>query len=152
MGYARSPRSGATDRVTAGPRADLSQRSPRPSPLAATALEQGLLQGYRHVDDTLPVVRGRIREAEQIRRRFGRLLPLEVRYDDFTVDIAENQLLLAAALRLLRLPGLSRQTRTAAAVAPPAGGRDAVGRGAPLPRGSRHGSTPATSRRSGWPS
>ena len=56
-------------------------------------------------------MRGRIREADQIKRRFGRLIPLEVRYDDFTVDIAENQLLLAAAQRLLRMPGLTRRTR-----------------------------------------
>ncbi|MGW2487866.1 McrC family protein [Streptomyces sp. NPDC001606] len=72
--------------------------------LADRALRQGLLQGYRTVDDALPVVRGRIRTADQIRRRHGIPLPVEVTYDDFTTDIAENRLLLAATDRLLRLP------------------------------------------------
>lgn len=74
--------------------------------LAAGALEQGLLQGYRTVDESLPVLRGRIRVADQVSRRFGVGLPLEVTYDDFTVDIAENQILLAACVRLLRIPGI----------------------------------------------
>ena len=34
------------------------------------------------------------------------------RYDDYTVDIPENQLLLAAALRLLRVPALPGPTHT----------------------------------------
>ena len=38
---------------------------------ADRALRQGLLQGYRQVDEALPVVRGRIRESEQMRRRYG---------------------------------------------------------------------------------
>lgn len=79
--------------------------------LATKALEQGLLQGYKTVDDSLPVVRGRIRVAEQIARRSGILLPIEVTYDDFTIDVAENQLLLAAVLRLLRAPGVSADSR-----------------------------------------
>jgi 5-methylcytosine-specific restriction enzyme subunit McrC len=79
--------------------------------LATKALEQGLLQGYRSVDEALPLVRGRIRVGEQISRRFGRGLPIEVTYDDFTVDIAENRLLLAATLRLLHMPMLPRRVR-----------------------------------------
>jgi 5-methylcytosine-specific restriction enzyme subunit McrC len=54
---------------------------------------------------------GRIREADQLRRRYDFALPVEVRYDDFTPDIAENQLLLAAADRLLPLPDLYDETR-----------------------------------------
>lgn len=81
------------------------------SRLAQRALDQGLLQGYRTVDDSLPVLRGRIRVNEQISRRFGAGLPLEVTYDDFTTDIAENQILLTAAIRLLRMPALRQQTR-----------------------------------------
>ena len=34
--------------------------------LATKALEQGLLHGYRSVDDALPVLRGRIRVGDQI--------------------------------------------------------------------------------------
>lgn len=72
---------------------------------------RGLLQGYRTKEDTALVVRGRIREAEQIRRRFGAALPVEIAYDDFTTDIAENQLLRTAVERLLRLPAIPRDVR-----------------------------------------
>ncbi|MGP3732242.1 McrC family protein [Streptomyces sp. GDS52] len=75
------------------------------------ALRQGLLQGYRVTEETSTVVRGRIREAEQIRRRFGATLPVEVTYDEFTTDIAENRILRAAVERLLRLPGVPREVR-----------------------------------------
>ncbi|KAF3468506.1 restriction endonuclease [Streptomyces sp. Tu 3180] len=75
------------------------------------ALRQGLLQGYRVTDETSLVVRGRIREADQIRRRFGATLPVEVTYDAFTTDIAENRILRAAVERVLRLPGVPREVR-----------------------------------------
>ncbi|MEU9480180.1 restriction endonuclease [Streptomyces sp. NPDC048191] len=75
------------------------------------ALRQGLLQGYRTTEESALVVRGRIREAEQIRRRFGATLPVEVTYDEFTADIAENRLLRAAVERLLRLPGVPGDVR-----------------------------------------
>ncbi|MFI1535789.1 McrC family protein [Streptomyces anandii] len=75
------------------------------------ALRQGLLQGYRVTEETSLVVRGRIREAEQIRRRFGATLPVEVEYDEFTTDIAENRLLRGAVERLLRLPGVPHDVR-----------------------------------------
>ncbi|MER5782834.1 restriction endonuclease [Streptomyces mobaraensis] len=75
------------------------------------ALRQGLLQGYRRTEETALVMRGRLREADQIRRHFGATLPVEVTYDEFTVDIAENRLLLAAVERLLRLPGVPRDVR-----------------------------------------
>lgn len=74
--------------------------------VAERALMQGLVQGYRTVEESLPVVRGRIREAEQIRHRFALPLPIEVRYDDFTPDTPENRLLRAAVLRLKRICGL----------------------------------------------
>jgi 5-methylcytosine-specific restriction enzyme subunit McrC len=79
---------------------------------ANRALAAGVLQGYRITDEALPVLRGRLREADQLRGRLGLAVPLEVRYDDYTVDIPENQLLLAAALRLLRVPDLPRPTHT----------------------------------------
>ncbi|MGS2641173.1 McrC family protein [Streptosporangium sp. LJ11] len=72
---------------------------------AQTALRQGLLQGYRNIEETSLVVRGRIREAKQIRRHHGRLIALEIAHDEYTSDIAENQLLRAACERLCRLPG-----------------------------------------------
>lgn len=69
---------------------------------ASRALRPGLIQGYRLAEESLPVVRGRIRIGEQLRRRPGQWLPIEVSYDDFTIDTAENRILLAAAECLLR--------------------------------------------------
>ena len=79
------------------------------------ALAQGLLQGYVTVEEALPGLRGRLREGDQLRRRFGLMVPLEVTFDDFTPDIAENKLLKSAAHRLLMsqtvLPGTRRRLR-----------------------------------------
>ncbi|MBM7057821.1 McrC family protein [Streptomyces durocortorensis] len=75
------------------------------------ALRQGLLQGYRTTEESSHVMRGRLREAEQIRHRFGMPLPVEVVFDEFTTDIAENRLLCAAVDRLLRLPGVPGAVR-----------------------------------------
>lgn len=70
------------------------------------ALERGALSGYVHVEDTLRTVRGRIRVGDQMTRRPGMLLPLEVSYDDFTVDIAENRILRAAIRLMMQVPRL----------------------------------------------
>jgi 5-methylcytosine-specific restriction enzyme subunit McrC len=78
---------------------------------AERALRQGVLQGYREVRDSLPYVRGRILVGEQVRRRQAIPLPVEVLYDEYDMDIAENRLLLAATYRLLRLPGIPAETR-----------------------------------------
>ena len=67
---------------------------------ARRAFSRGLLHGYRTEEEALHTVRGRIRFDEQIRRRFGVPLPVEVRYDEFTDDILENRLVKAAAYRL----------------------------------------------------
>lgn len=104
---------------------------------AERALELGLLQGYVEIDDSLTVLRGRLREQDQLRQRFGIALPLLVRFDDHTVDIAENQLIRAACERLLRVPGVSPRTRARLR-----GLRQALSdvtlhvRGTPLPRWS----------------
>ena len=70
---------------------------------ARRAFAAGLLHGYRTEQEALPTVRGRIRVDEQIRRRFGVPLPLEVQYDEFTDDITANRLVKAAAARLARM-------------------------------------------------
>ena len=75
------------------------------------ATGRGLLQGYQTQEETLNVVRGRIRIEEQLRRRFGIAVPIEVRYDEFTPDIEPNRLLKAAVRRLAWLPQRSRNTR-----------------------------------------
>lgn len=75
------------------------------------AMRGGVLQGYRTEDDSLHVVRGRIRVSDQLARRPGIPLPLEVRFDEYTVDIAENQILRAAIRQMLRVPRLRDQAR-----------------------------------------
>ena len=82
---------------------------------AGRAFSRGLLHGYRTEEEALHTVRGRIRFDEQIRRRFGLPLPVEVRYDDFTDDILENRLVKAAARRLARMRLRSQETRRALA-------------------------------------
>jgi 5-methylcytosine-specific restriction enzyme subunit McrC len=78
---------------------------------ADRATQQGLLQGYSVEEDALPVLRGRLRSAEQLSRRYGLPVPLEVRFDEYGVDIAENQLLRGAAQVLLKVPGVGGATR-----------------------------------------
>ena len=75
------------------------------------AIRRGLLQGYRAEEEALHTVRGRIRFHDQINRRFGIPLPVEVAYDEFTEDIEENRLLKTALHRLPRLPVRSEQSR-----------------------------------------
>ncbi|MEU7913927.1 McrC family protein [Microbispora bryophytorum] len=75
------------------------------------ALRQGLLQGYRTVEEPSYVLRGRLREGDQLRRHHGRVIPMEIRHDDFTVDIPENQILLAAITRLLTVPRVDGESR-----------------------------------------
>lgn len=73
---------------------------------AGAALAAGPLRGYRTEDQTLSVLRGRLRLREQETRRFGRLVPLEVTVDEWTTDTDENRLIRMATQRLLRLAGL----------------------------------------------
>lgn len=113
LGYSLDPKGGWRDgEVDVGAQRDLLPALAHAvERLVDRALRQGLLQGYRATEETALVVRGRIREAEQIRRRFGATLPVEVAYDEFTTDIAENRILRSAVERLLRLPGVPRDVR-----------------------------------------
>jgi 5-methylcytosine-specific restriction enzyme subunit McrC len=78
---------------------------------AERALQQGLLQGYREVEGSEAVLRGRLRTGDQLRHRFGLAVPLLIRYDDFLADIAENQILKAATSHLLVLDGVGMKVR-----------------------------------------
>jgi 5-methylcytosine-specific restriction enzyme subunit McrC len=78
---------------------------------ATTALAAGPLRGYRTEEQTLPVLRGRLRIREQELRRFGRLVPLEVTIDEWTTDTDENRRIRAACRRLLSLPGVPKLAR-----------------------------------------
>lgn len=60
-----------------------------------TLLRDGLLRDYREVDDTLSVLRGRLRYRDQHLRRFGRLDRLECHFDEYDSNTPDNQLLLA---------------------------------------------------------
>ncbi|MCY3846286.1 MAG: restriction endonuclease [Acidobacteria bacterium] len=70
---------------------------------ARRAFSRGLVHGYRTQEEALHTVRGRIRFADQMRRRFGIPTPVEVRYDDFTEDVLPNRLVRRAAERLGRM-------------------------------------------------
>ncbi len=111
LGYARDP-GWQTENVRLAPVADLVPALARAFAYQAErAVETGLIQGYVETDDSLTVLRGRLREQDQLRKRFGLAVPLLVRYDDYTVDIPENRLLRAAVELLLRLPGVGVATR-----------------------------------------
>ncbi|MEV0807414.1 restriction endonuclease [Micromonospora sp. NPDC050200] len=112
VGYARNPNGWRDESVP------LTEHAGLVPALAAAlwrqtdrALRQGLLQGYRTVEDTSPVLRGRLRETAQLSRRAGLALPLEIRHDDYTVDIPENQILATAVDRMLRVPGIDVGSR-----------------------------------------
>lgn len=111
LGYAKNP-GWCDDTVTLAQVTDLVPALAHAfADQAERALDRGLVQGYVEVDDSLTVLRGRLRDQDQLRRRFGITIPLLVRFDDYTADIAENQLLRAATELLLRLPGVAPRTR-----------------------------------------
>jgi 5-methylcytosine-specific restriction enzyme subunit McrC len=138
LGYARNPKIWRDDPVRVSADDELLPAVAEAfARIASRAVEQGLLQGYRTVTEALPVLRGRMLAGEQMSRRFGFPVPIDVEYDDFTVDIAENQLLAVATLRLLGVPRISTSARrqlqrlrhTLMVVSVPP-------RGAPMPRWS----------------
>lgn len=70
------------------------------------ATRHGLLKGYRRVEDSISVVRGRWDIPRQLAKRPGIPLPIEVDSDDFTEDIDENRILTTALRTLARLDGV----------------------------------------------
>lgn len=78
--------------------------------LVERALAHGVLQGYRSVEEALPLVRGRIHGGAQLARRAGLALPVEVVYDEFTTDIDENRILRTALVVARRLPRVPHAT------------------------------------------
>ena len=59
-------------------------------------IRDGLIRDYHSVDDSLDVLRGRLRVREQVLRRYGQLHRIECSFDEFDGDVPENQLLAAA--------------------------------------------------------
>ncbi|MEC3977954.1 McrC family protein [Amycolatopsis sp. H20-H5] len=78
---------------------------------ADQALRLGLLQGYVTVDEASMTLRGKVRQSDQMRKHYSQALPLEIRYDEFSVDVPENRILLAAVLRVLAMPDLDVNAR-----------------------------------------
>jgi 5-methylcytosine-specific restriction enzyme subunit McrC len=82
------------------------------------ALRRGLPMSYVAREEALPTIRGRVRFAEQFRRRYDLPLPVEIGYDDYTIDTEANRLVKAALRRIeqLRLRRASSRRRTAEAL------------------------------------
>ena len=59
-------------------------------------IRDGLIRDYRSVDDSLDMMRGRLRIREQYLRRYGQLHRIECNFDEFDGDVPDNQLLAAA--------------------------------------------------------
>jgi 5-methylcytosine-specific restriction enzyme subunit McrC len=101
---------------------------------AEQALRQGPLKGYRTVEESSTVLRGRLREADQLRRHHGRAIPMEIRHDDFTIDVPENQIVLAAITRMASVPRVRDEyRRRLAALRATLAGVSTPERGASLP-------------------
>jgi 5-methylcytosine-specific restriction enzyme subunit McrC len=74
------------------------------------AIHQGLLPGYILVEESSQVLRGRLRESEQLHRHHGLPLPLEIQHDEFTIDIPENRILRTACERMLAVPRVDAES------------------------------------------
>ncbi|WP_423916576.1 McrC family protein [Candidatus Poriferisodalis sp.] len=77
---------------------------------AETTLARGLFHDYRHEEDDLLALRGRIDFVRQFRRG-GVLAPMACSWDDYTADVDENRCLLTAARQSLRVPGVPNEDR-----------------------------------------
>jgi 5-methylcytosine-specific restriction enzyme subunit McrC len=75
------------------------------------AIHQGLLPGYVVVEESSQVLRGRLRESAQLHAHHGLPLPLEIRHDEFTIDIPENQILRTACERMLSVPRVDAESQ-----------------------------------------
>jgi 5-methylcytosine-specific restriction enzyme subunit McrC len=113
ISYALNPRAWRTSTFSFAAAPSLLEAMIPPFVTAVSqALHRGVLQGYRSEEEALQTVRGRIRFDEQIRRRYGRIPPVEVVFDEFTENIPPNQLIKTALARLSRLRIRNDQART----------------------------------------
>jgi 5-methylcytosine-specific restriction enzyme subunit McrC len=74
------------------------------------ATNRGLVRRYREEHDVLIAPRGRLDFAAQLRRATAPS-PLACRFDEYTTDVAENQLLLGTVERLLGLTQIPPRVR-----------------------------------------
>jgi 5-methylcytosine-specific restriction enzyme subunit McrC len=68
---------------------------------------RGLLTGYRRVEETSKVLRGRILIGEQLKKRQGQMYPVEVAFDEFTENIPENIELNMAVTKAMKFGNLT---------------------------------------------
>jgi 5-methylcytosine-specific restriction enzyme subunit McrC len=78
---------------------------------AERALTPAPIRGYVSAEDRSTTLRGRLRMADQLARWPAQPIPLEIAYDDFTADVAENRLVRGAGELLLRMPMLPFRVR-----------------------------------------
>lgn len=75
------------------------------------AMMRGPLEGYQTKSRSSEVLKGRIDFSAQLKRNAGQYFPMEVTYDDFVTDIAENQIIRTAIQILLSKFPLQEATR-----------------------------------------
>jgi 5-methylcytosine-specific restriction enzyme subunit McrC len=68
---------------------------------------RGLLTGYRRVEETSKILRGRILIGEQLKKRQGQMYPVEVAFDEFTENIPENIELNMAVTKAMKFGNLT---------------------------------------------
>ncbi|TWP47514.1 restriction endonuclease [Lentzea tibetensis] len=106
---------------------------------ATRALEGGVLQGYATEHTGSTVLRGRVRVGDQIARRPGRMMPMEITYDEYSIDTVENRLLRAAVRKMLAVPGVSpKMCDRLRHIGNQLTGVSSLSRGAPLPTWQSH--------------
>ncbi|WP_280393429.1 McrC family protein [Nocardia brasiliensis] len=108
IGYVHDPKGWREETAPVGTEADLvSVMAVLFERYASKALRQGtLVPGYRTVDDSGTVIRGRVRQADQIRRHLGSALPVETTRDDLSENVPVNRILRTACDRLRELPDI----------------------------------------------
>ena len=78
---------------------------------ARSVIRRGVIRDYRELEDSVGVLRGRLRHRDQMARRYNQVQTLECRFDEYDADVADNQLLaagLSAARLVAKAPAIAR--------------------------------------------
>lgn len=78
--------------------------------LVADTLKRGVLSAYKEHNETLVALRGRI-DVPAMLRTGGMPAPIPCRFDELSIDIAENQILRTAAVALTTYPDVAPAVR-----------------------------------------
>lgn len=79
---------------------------------ARRAIMRGAVQGYSERHESSNVVRGKVDIATQLASRGGLALPVNVLYDEYSTEVAENRLVVSAIQKLLFVPLISARQRS----------------------------------------